>query len=75
MAAILTTLCYVPQAVHIIYKRQTAGISLLAYLMLFVGITLWLIYGLLLANWPLVLANGAVLPLLITIIVMKVRLG
>jgi len=75
MAAILTTLCYIPQAVHVLRTRKTDGISLLAYAALFSGISLWFIYGILICNWPLIAANGIVLPLLGIIIVMKIRLS
>ena len=75
IAAFLTTVCYVPQAMHVIMTRRTAGISLLSYFVLFVGVAFWLLYGLLIHNWPVVAANGVTLPLVIIILAMKLRLG
>lgn len=75
LAAFFTTVCYLPQALHVIKSRQTGGISLPGYLTLFTGITLWVIYGILLGNWPIILCNGITLPLVVTILVMKIRLG
>lgn len=75
LAGILTTACYVPQALHVIVSRRTEGISLLAYSLLFTGILLWLVYGILISSWPIILANGITLPLLATILVMKLKLG
>ena len=75
LAGILITFCYVPQAWHVISKRETKGISLFAYVMLFTGVALWTIYGILLASWPLILSNGITLPFILTIIIMKIRLG
>lgn len=75
LAAILTTLCYFPQAMHVIRSRQTKAISLLAYSVLFTGIALWALYGFMKNDWPLVLANSISLPLVGTILVMKIRLG
>jgi MtN3 and saliva related transmembrane protein len=74
-AAFLTTACYIPQIWHVLRERKAAGISLPAYLVLFLGIALWMTYGILIASWPIILANGITLPLLFTIIVMKLRLG
>ena len=73
LAGILTTACYIPQAMHVIRERNTQGISLLAYLALFCGVTLWFVYGLLLWNMPLLLANGISLPLIATVLIMKIR--
>lgn len=74
-AAFLTTACYVPQAMHVILTRHTAGISLVAYSLLFLGVALWLVYGICIRSWPIVAANGVTLPLVGVILVMKKRLG
>jgi MtN3 and saliva related transmembrane protein len=42
---------------------------------LFVGVTFWAVYGVMIDSWPVILANGVSLPLLLVIIVMKLRLG
>jgi MtN3 and saliva related transmembrane protein len=73
LAAILTTVCYMPQAWHVIRTRHTAGISLLAYVTLFGGVSLWLVYGILLHDIPLMLANGLTLPMILIVIVIKIR--
>jgi len=74
-AAILTTACYIPQTLHVFKSRKTDGISLLGYSTLFAGVSLWLIYGIMLGDLPLILANGITLPLILAIIIMKIRLG
>jgi len=73
LAAILTTACYIPQAMHVIRERNTGGISLLAYLTLFAGIALWFVYGMLIHDFPLLLANGISLPLVFLVVLMKLR--
>lgn len=75
IAGFLTTACYIPQALHVILTRKTEGISLVGYSLLFAGITLWFVYGILINSWPVIVANGITLPLLGTILVMKLRLG
>jgi MtN3 and saliva related transmembrane protein len=73
LAAACTTLCWLPQAVKIIRERQTQGISLITQAVFTVGLALWLIYGLLLMNWPLILANAVTLVFSVVILILKVR--
>lgn len=73
LAAILTTVCYMPQAWHVIRTRHTDGISLLAYVTLFGGVGLWFIYGILRHDFPLMLCNGLTLPMILTVIIIKIR--
>jgi MtN3 and saliva related transmembrane protein len=61
IAAVLTTGAFFPQAVKTIRTRETTGLSLVMYLMLVSGVTMWLAYGLLIGSWPLILANAVVL--------------
>ena len=72
-AAILTTSSFVPQAVHTFKTKDVRGISLTMYSIFVVGITLWLVYGLLLDAWPIVLANTITLTLAVAILVMKLK--
>jgi MtN3 and saliva related transmembrane protein len=74
-AAVLTTLCWIPQAVHTIRTRDTSGISLWTQSIFALGIVLWLVYGLLLMSWPLISANGVSLCLVLVILTMKLRHG
>jgi MtN3 and saliva related transmembrane protein len=73
LAAACTTLCWVPQALKIIREKQTQGISLITQAVFTSGIALWLIYGLFLMNWPLILANAVTLVFASVILVLKVR--
>jgi MtN3 and saliva related transmembrane protein len=72
-AAMITTLCWVPQALHILRTRQTAGVSLPAYLAFATGTALWFVYGLLIASWPVIGANLVTLVLVIAIIALRLR--
>ncbi len=74
-AALLTTLCWVPQAWRTIRTRDTRAISLVAQSAFLVGIGLWLVYGLLLGSWPLIAANGVSAVLVGTILSLKLRYG
>ncbi|HEY8949205.1 MAG TPA: SemiSWEET transporter [Rhizomicrobium sp.] len=75
VAAFLTTLAFFPQVIHTIRTRSTHDISLRMYSLYTVGIFLWLIYGLLLRDMPLIAANAITLVLSGTILGLKLRHG
>lgn len=72
-AAVLTTLAFFPQALHTWRLRSGRGISLGMYAIFTAGVALWLVYGLLLGAWPIILANLITLLLALSIIVMAIR--
>jgi len=73
LAAILTTISFLPQALHTFRTKDVRGISLGMYSAFTLGVALWLVYGLLLGAWPVVIANLITLALASTILVMKLR--
>ena len=75
LAAILTTFAFVPQAVQAWRTRDTAGISLPKYAFFCTGVALWLVYGVLLGAWPIIIANAITLVLSLTILALKLRYG
>jgi MtN3 and saliva related transmembrane protein len=72
-AAILTTAAFAPQAIQAWRTRSTKDVSLSMFLMMVSGILLWLIYGLLIGDLPLILANAVTLLLAGAILVAKIR--
>jgi len=75
IAAVLTTASFVPQAWHSFKTRDVSGISLGMYSVFTLGVALWLVYGVLLQAWPLMIANSITLILAAAILVMKLRFG
>jgi MtN3 and saliva related transmembrane protein len=73
LAAGLTTLSFLPQALHTFRTRDVSGISLGMYATFTTGVALWLVYGVLLGAWPLIAANGLTLVLALAILLMKLR--
>ena len=71
LAAICSTASFAPQAWKIIRSRDTAAISSRMYMLTVLGFGLWLIYGVLLGEWPLIAANGVCLALSGFILTMK----
>jgi MtN3 and saliva related transmembrane protein len=74
-AAILTTLSFVPQAIKTIRSKDTRGISLGMYAMFTVGVFFWLLYGIVLMSWPMIVSNVITLGLSATILTLKLRHG
>lgn len=73
VAATLTTISFLPQAWHSFRTRDVRGISLGMYSLFTLGVALWLVYGLLVSAWPVVVANAVTLVLALSILVMKLR--
>jgi MtN3 and saliva related transmembrane protein len=61
LAATLTTGAFIPQAIKTIRTRDTSGLSLTMYALLLAGVTLWMVYGIIIGSWPLIVSNGLVL--------------
>ncbi|MEM9937480.1 MAG: SemiSWEET transporter [Pseudomonadota bacterium] len=73
IAAILTTASFVPQAIMVVRTRDTAGISLVMYIMFTIGVAGWTSYGLMIGSVPVIAANVVTLVLATIILVMKLR--
>jgi MtN3 and saliva related transmembrane protein len=71
IAAVLSTVSFVPQATKIIRGRDTSGISTGMYLVTVAGFTLWTAYGVMRAAWPLIASNSICLILSAFILAMK----
>ena len=72
-AAALTTAAFLPQMIKTWRTRQTRDISLGMFSVLCLGICLWLLYGFLRGDLPLVIGNAITLVLAGTILVFKLK--
>lgn len=73
IAGICTTISFIPQIIKILKTRHARDISLYMYMVLTTGIFLWLIYGILLKRFPIILANSISFALCVFIIISKIR--
>lgn len=71
LAAALTTLSFVPQALLTLHTRDVHGISAGMYSLFTLGVALWLAYGWRLGDWPIIVANAVTLVLAATILLTK----
>ncbi|MDB5811530.1 MAG: hypothetical protein JWN94_3652 [Betaproteobacteria bacterium] len=75
VAAILTTLSFVPQIVKVWRTRKTHDISVGMYSLFTLGVGLWLVYGVMIDSWPVIAANFVTLLFAGTILGLKMRFG
>ena len=74
-AATCTTVAYAPQFIKVWRSRSTQDISLGMFLVMVLGLLLWLMYGLFSGDAPLVAANAVTIVLAGGILFMKLRYG
>lgn len=73
IAATLTTVAFVPQVLHVLKTKNTEAISFAMYLVFCCGVAMWLVYGLMIGSWPIIIANSVTIGLAGTVLVMKWR--
>jgi MtN3 and saliva related transmembrane protein len=73
--AILTTLCWVPQAIKIIRERETRAISLPGTALCVLGVLLWFVYGVAIVDGPLIGSSIVTFAMTATILALKIRHG
>ena len=71
LAAILGTICWLPQLLKVWRSKETADLSLWSNLLIMATMILWLVYGILSHAWPLMVANVFSLVLVGSIVVAK----
>ncbi len=74
-AAFCTTVSFLPQVVHTLRTRSTKDVSLRMYSLYTAGIFLWLVYGVVLHDIPLMVSNSITLVLSGAILALKLRYG
>lgn len=71
-AATLTTLAFLPQVIKTWRMKSAEGLSLGTFSMFCVGVFCWLVYGLLIEDLPVILANAVTLVLAGSVLVQTV---
>ena len=73
LAAILTTSAFIPQVYKIYKEKKAQGVSLTMYLIMFVGVLLWLVYGVLIGSIAIIIANSVTAILQLFVIIFKLK--
>ena len=72
-AAVLTTIAYVPQVAKIYRSKSARDVSFRMFSLLATGVSLWLVYGIMMRSAPLIFANGVTLALSLTVLALKIK--
>ncbi len=75
LAGILTTVAFIPQVIKTWRSQSTHDISLAMFAIFTAGVLAWLVYGVLISDLPVILANSVTLVLAGTILFFKLRNG
>ena len=75
IAAVCTTIAFLPQVIKACRTKEKRDISLLMYIVLITGISLWVLYGVLIGDYPISIANGVTFILALIILIAKIRYG
>ena len=67
-----TTISFFPQVIRIWKTHSTKDLSLSMFLLFSIGVLLWLIYGIILMQWPIILANVITLIMALVILIFKI---
>ncbi|HSH87271.1 MAG: SemiSWEET transporter [Methylophilus sp.] len=73
IAAVCTTVAFVPQVIKSWRTRDLSGISLPMYTIFTLGVVLWLVYGILIRDWPVIIANAVTALLAGLVLLLKLR--
>jgi|TARA_X000000368_G_scaffold281972_1_gene223828 MtN3 and saliva related transmembrane protein len=72
-AAFCTTFAFLPQAIKVYKSKSTKDISLYMFLIFTIGVLSWFVYGLIISDWPVILANAVTLVLSLFILIYKLK--
>ena len=72
-AAFCTTIAFLPHAIKVFKSKSTKDISLYMFLIFTIGVLSWLVYGLIINDMPIILANAVTLILSFFILVYKIK--
>jgi MtN3 and saliva related transmembrane protein len=75
LAAALTTISFIPQVIQVWRSKHTKDISLGMYSIFTIGVLVWLIYGMMLGSWPIIVANCITFLLAGSVLAMKLKYG
>jgi len=75
IAASLTTFAFLPQSIKAIKSRHTKDLSLPMLIMLEIGVIIWIIYGYILTDIPLLFANSVSFIFISITLVVKLKYG
>jgi len=58
LAGILTSISMLPQLIKVLWKKEVADLSWIMISVLLSGVSLWVYYGILKEEWPIIISNA-----------------
>ena len=74
-AGFLTTIAFVPQVTKVWRSKSAKDVSLKMFIAFSIGVALWLAYGIMLGEWPIIITNAVTLALALAVLAMKIKYG
>ena len=75
LAATLTTFCFLPQLLHTLKTKSVGDLHIGSLILFDRGLMFWLLYGIHLHSWPVILANAITLTFQLGLLGLKLRYG
>jgi MtN3 and saliva related transmembrane protein len=73
LAGLLTTVSFLPQVIKTHQTKRAEDFNLLFMLLFTLGLIFWLVYGIIIREWPIILANSVTLVLNFILLGMKMK--
>ena len=75
IAGVLTTFCYIPQIIRVFRLKSAKEISLLFTVLLLIGVAVWLVYGIFLTLYPIIIWNAIGVVIVAMLLYAKLKYG
>ena len=75
IAGTISAITFLPQVIKTWKSRSAKDISVLMFSFATISVILWLIYGIIINNWPVIYTNSCVLVLSLIMVYFKLKFG
>ena len=75
IAGVLTAISMLPQLIKMVKEKKADDVSLLMLLVLLSGLSLWVVYGIMREDLPIIVTNSFSLMLNISVVVLRIKYG
>lgn len=72
-AGVMTAVSMLPQLIKIIKEKKADDVSVLMLMVLIIGLGLWVVYGFLREDWPLIVTNSFSFLLNLVVLTLRIR--
>lgn len=73
VAGFLTSISMIPQLIKVIKEKNVEDLSWVMILVLIIGLSLWVWYGIIQQEWPIILSNAFAVLVNVTLLTLYIR--